>query len=200
MPKSANARPRTKPPEERREELMNAASRIFLKNGVPATTIDQITAAAKVAKGTFYLHFSSKEQVLLALREKFAREFLATLEAMLASRRQDDWKGKLAAWVSACIDGYLDAVDLHDVIYHEFHPETRQERIDHPVVEHLAALLAEGSKARVWSVDDPQTTAVFLFGGIHSLVDFALIKQKRVNRAQLVKKVERLWFRTVELT
>ena len=52
-------RPRTKPPQQRRDELMDAAQRLFLKQGVGPTTIDQITSGADVAKGTFYLHFSS---------------------------------------------------------------------------------------------------------------------------------------------
>src|ERR1035438_2043651 len=56
--------PRTKPPETRRDELMNAAERLFLSEGVAATTIEQITSAAAVAKGTFYLYFSSKDDVL----------------------------------------------------------------------------------------------------------------------------------------
>jgi AcrR family transcriptional regulator len=36
----AKPRPRTKPPEVRREEIMDAAQRLFLKQGVAATTID----------------------------------------------------------------------------------------------------------------------------------------------------------------
>ena len=60
MRTATRLRPRTKAPEERRDELMNAAQRLFLEQGVATTTIEQITMGADVAKGTFYLHFSSK--------------------------------------------------------------------------------------------------------------------------------------------
>ena len=43
--------PRTKPPEQRRDDLMNAAQRLFLDLGVSATTVEQITSGAGVAKG-----------------------------------------------------------------------------------------------------------------------------------------------------
>lgn len=69
---AAKLRPRTKPPEARLDELMTSAQRLFLKHGVGSTTIEQITSGAEVAKGTFYLYFSSKEDVLEALRERFA--------------------------------------------------------------------------------------------------------------------------------
>jgi Bacterial regulatory proteins, tetR family len=54
---SITRRPRTKLPEERRDELMNAAERLFLEHGFGPTAIEQITVAAQVAKGTFYSLF-----------------------------------------------------------------------------------------------------------------------------------------------
>lgn len=54
---------RTKPATERRNDLMDAAERLFLEHGVLHTTIEQICNLAKVAKGTFYIYFASKEEV-----------------------------------------------------------------------------------------------------------------------------------------
>src|SRR5277367_343524 len=98
MPIASKTRPRTKPPEERRNELMNAAQRLFLKHGVGPTTIEQITTGAEVAKGTFYLYFSSKEDVLAALRGRFGQELLERIRTAVTQNREDDWKGKLASW------------------------------------------------------------------------------------------------------
>src|SRR5580658_8991840 len=98
MSSASKTRPRTKPPEERRAELMNSAQRLFLRHGVGPTTIEQITDGAKVAKGTFYLYFSSKEAVLEALGDRFAEEHLAKIKAAVDKKAPDDWKGKLATW------------------------------------------------------------------------------------------------------
>lgn len=48
-----------------REALTDAALELFGRRGLAATSIDDITAAAGVAKGTFYVHFQRKEDVLL---------------------------------------------------------------------------------------------------------------------------------------
>src|ERR1700691_2238374 len=110
MPTKSKSRPRTKPPEERREELMNAARRLFLEHGVAETTIEQITSGADVAKGTFYLYFSCKEDVLAALRDRFGQELLTKIKAEIAKKKCDDWKGKLAAWADAGVTGYLESI------------------------------------------------------------------------------------------
>jgi AcrR family transcriptional regulator len=42
------------------------------------TSIEQITDGANVAKDTFYLHFASKDDVLLALRDRFVTRISKT--------------------------------------------------------------------------------------------------------------------------
>src|SRR5271170_6340603 len=98
MSVASKSRPRTKPPEERRDELLNAAQRLFLKHGVGSTTIEQITSGAEVAKGTFYLYFSSKDDILAALRDRFGQGLLTRIKAAIANKQAEDWKGKLATW------------------------------------------------------------------------------------------------------
>ena len=48
-----------------RRALVEAALGLFADKGVEATSVDEITAAAAVAKGTFYVHFQRKQDVLL---------------------------------------------------------------------------------------------------------------------------------------
>jgi AcrR family transcriptional regulator len=192
-------RPRTKPAEERREELMNAAQRLFLKHGVSAVTIEQITRAAGVAKGTFYLYFSSKDGILAALADRFAAEHLRRVKEALASLKEGDWKGKLAAWAVGCASGYLDAIELHDILFYGSRPATREGLVDNIVIDSLEELLREGMAAGAWSVDDPRFIAVFLFSGLHAVVDDAYGKEKRVNRARLLERAEQLFFRAVNL-
>jgi AcrR family transcriptional regulator len=190
-------RPRTKPPEERRDELMNAAQRLFLKQGVAPTTIEQITSGADVAKGTFYLYFSSKDDVLAALGERFGEEHLAKIKAAMATKPKADWQGKLATWAKACVTGYLESIRLHDIVFYGTRPRTREGLVDNIVIDHLCELLRAGGEAGAWAVDDPRFTAVFLFSGLHAVVDDAYSKEKRVNRTQLWQRAERLIFREV---
>ncbi len=199
MPAASKSRRRTKPAEERRAELMNAARHLFLKHGVGATTIEQITSGADVAKGTFYLYFSSKEDVLAALRDRFAQELLIGIKTAIAEKRKEDWKGKLATWAEAGVTGYLDSIRLHDVLFYGSRPPTRRGLVNNIVIDHLIELLQAGVDAGAWSIDDPNFTAVFLFNGLHSVVDDAVTAEKRVNRSRLANRLQRLCLRAVGL-
>jgi AcrR family transcriptional regulator len=193
MPK-AETKPRTKLPEERREELMNAAERLFLEQGVGLTTVEQITSGAEVAKGTFYLYFSSKDDLRAALGERFAQKHLASIKVAIAETPETTWKAKLTTWTKANVNFYLDHIELHDVLFYESRSPTREGLVDNIAIDHLTELLQAGVAAGAWSVDDPRSTAVFLFSGIHGVVDDAHTKEKRVNRGRLTRTLERLCF------
>ena len=52
---------------ERTRGLLAASLGLFLERGLDGTTIDDITREAKVAKGSFYRYFQSKEDLISAL-------------------------------------------------------------------------------------------------------------------------------------
>ncbi len=188
---------RTKPVEVRRDQLMNAAQYLFLQHGIANTAIEQITERAQVAKGTFYLYFSSKENILDALGDRFAEDLLARIKAAVDGKSEENWEGKLAAWSAACLTHYLNSIRLHDVIFYSFRPRSREGLVDNIIIDHLEALLHSGTDARAWKIEDPRFTAVFLFSALHGLVDLTVAREKRPNRPRLLKRVEQLFFRTV---
>lgn len=53
--------------EKRKQELLKIAYRLILSKGYEETSIDEIITEAQIAKGTFYYHFKSKEEMLEAL-------------------------------------------------------------------------------------------------------------------------------------
>ncbi|WCN79514.1 TetR/AcrR family transcriptional regulator [Micromonospora sp. LH3U1] len=57
-------------PSEARLRLLTTATRIFYAEGIHSVGVDRIIAEAKVTRATFYRHFPSKEDLILAyLRE-----------------------------------------------------------------------------------------------------------------------------------
>ena len=178
---------------------MDAAERIFLRKGVAATSVDEIVVAADVAKGTFYIHFESKERMLVALRQRFVSNFSADLLAAMNRRRADDWRGRLRAWIEGGVDVYLDRAALHDVVFHDFRPDNPRTKHDNPIVDQLAELLGEGAREGVWSVEAPHLTAVMLFHALHGALDDAIDGMKEVNRKRLTRALEAFFCRAVGL-
>jgi len=69
------------------ERLMRAALRLFANQGLSATTIEQITEAADVGKGTFFNYFPTKEHVLMAFGDSRIKKIQSAREEALAGSK-----------------------------------------------------------------------------------------------------------------
>jgi len=69
---------------EKKQLIYETAKAIFSEKGFKDTSIQAITKAAKMAVGTFYLYYSSKEQLFMEIfkdeNTKLKRSFLDTLD------------------------------------------------------------------------------------------------------------------------
>jgi AcrR family transcriptional regulator len=77
---------RTKAPSPARARILGAAHDLFYRDGIRATGIDRVIAAADVAKLTFYRHFPSKDALVLAFLGHRHESWMAWFEAALARR------------------------------------------------------------------------------------------------------------------
>ena len=59
--------------DERRQELLNAAERLFCTKGYEATSVQDILDVLHLSKGGFYHHFASKDEVLRGLCDRRAQ-------------------------------------------------------------------------------------------------------------------------------
>src|SRR5579884_1291725 len=71
--------------EFRTAELLEAARKVFAKRGFHAATVEDIAAAAGVAKGTVYLYYRSKQEVYWAALEHGITELLDEIRATMAA-------------------------------------------------------------------------------------------------------------------
>jgi AcrR family transcriptional regulator len=72
---------------QRRQDLVDVAAQLFLKQGYENTTVNQIIGSLNLAKGTYYYHFKSKEDILIAVSDKLISD---TREKLVAIHRQND--------------------------------------------------------------------------------------------------------------
>ena len=162
--------PRTQPSEVRRRDLLEAAAALFLQHGFDATPVDDIVARAGMSKGLFYHYFSSKQELLAALREQFIQQFHDRVQSALEQAPYNDWVARLACWIRASVQAYRDTLEMHDLVFSD-HMRSNYQGERNIVTEPLYLILSEGQKAGVWSVADVDLTAWVIYQGMHGAVD-----------------------------
>ena len=60
-----------KKPEERKAEMVAAASKLFAQQGFVKTSVAEIVSAVDVAKGLFYYYFTTKDDMVKAVVEGY---------------------------------------------------------------------------------------------------------------------------------
>jgi AcrR family transcriptional regulator len=110
------------PPEQRKEEVLEIASKVFAEKGYRAANITDIVERAGIGRGTFYLYFDSKKDVFLELIERYFSEFAGLLgdnQKRLAAAIENQ-ELALAVWrdnMLAILKYHSDHPDLTSVIY-----------------------------------------------------------------------------------
>lgn len=96
--------------------ILKAARRLFGEHGFAATTIDDVAAGARVAKGAVYHHFETKEALFEAVFDQVSQELLVEVDR--AARNEKDALTAMAkgtqAYFDACATGTTGQIVLHD--------------------------------------------------------------------------------------
>ncbi len=99
----------------KRDHLMATAWRLFYRDGFRAVGIDLILAEAGVAKMTLYNHFSSKEELIVALLEKRDRELRAAMAATVEAAGKSPTQRLLAAF--DWLEGWFGSPDFNGCVF-----------------------------------------------------------------------------------
>ena len=70
------------PAEQRREQLLESARKLFSEKGYRGTSTEEIAAKVGLTKGALYFHFKSKEDILIALVRAMSSRFKLALESL----------------------------------------------------------------------------------------------------------------------
>jgi AcrR family transcriptional regulator len=133
----APARPLTARGQRTRAKLVKAARRTFERKGYLDTNIQDISTAARVAYGTFYTYFASKEEVFAEVVEDLQADLRAIAEseppagADPASRIARTTRGYLRGYrANAAMMAILEQVATFSPRLAEVRRHARRERVD----------------------------------------------------------------------
>jgi AcrR family transcriptional regulator len=88
----------------RRGELLEAARRVFERDGYHGTTVSAVVQAAGLSQGAFYLYFADKKAVFAALQEEMATVLRRRI--FWATRDEADARRRLVAGLQAYFEFY----------------------------------------------------------------------------------------------
>jgi AcrR family transcriptional regulator len=163
--------PRVVDRERRRAELVTAAAATFAAKGVADTAVSDIVRAAGVAQGTFYLYFDCKEDVILAVAERFGDVLVESIERTVAQ------PGTAVGKLLALRDVFREATDVDAAadlfeIMHRPGSRVMHDRLTEHLTPRLAAIveriIAQGVAEGAFAVPDMHTAAWFVLGGLRS--------------------------------
>ncbi len=103
--------------EFRTAELLEAARKVFAKKGFHAATVDEIAAAARVAKGTVYLYYRSKREVYWAALEHGITELHDEIQTRLAEEKRPE--DKVRAFIAIKIRYFEKNRDFFRIYFSE---------------------------------------------------------------------------------
>lgn len=117
-PNSITHQRRQREREERQRQILAAASRVFARDGYLRANVEEIAREAELSKGTLYLYFPSKRDLLLALLEESNEELNRLLSAAIEEAQEP--LRKLAAIIESILEYFDRNLDLMRVTLVEF--------------------------------------------------------------------------------
>ena len=159
---------------DRRRQILDAAVRVFARQGFHSTRVADIADEAGVAYGLVYHYFSSKEQVLGELFSVRWSLLLAAIEE--ADKGTDSPREKLGAVASFIIESYRHDPELMKVIIVEVTRAANSFGRTHlaeirDAYQSIAGIVAKGQEAGAFRKDiDPIFASMVFYGAIEQML------------------------------
>lgn len=191
--------------QEREKLILQAAEDVLMEKGYHETCIDEIAARVGIAKGTVYLHFPSKESLVVALFTRDMRQLLAQVDQIVET--QGTASTRLHA-VLDCVYGtlFLKRMQLLYAIYSGIAAQCQYpasgERL-RELWERLAArvrnLLEAGKATGEFDPTIPTSVMVCTFFSLLSTKSYErLILEEEMTGDELAQHFGRIYFKGIQ--
>ncbi|PEZ08151.1 TetR family transcriptional regulator [Bacillus sp. AFS018417] len=176
--------------EERRNEILDTAERLFVSKGYMKTTVNDILREIGIAKGTFYHYFKSKEEVMDAIILRVVNTDVAAAKK-IASNPNIPVIDKLFQILMAQMP---KAGENKERMIEQFHQPNNAEMHQKSLVQaivHLTPVLTEvieqGIKEGVFVTVYPRETIEFLIASAQIIFDEGLFQWQPHEAMQRAK-------------
>ncbi len=188
-----------KSPEERREQILQVAGKLFVERGFDHTTTKEIAHAADIAEGTIYKYFASKQEILFMLVKG---RIFAQLEDLFDTTQNADDAQIIRTFIRMRFDIFDQHGDLVQMLLSEVphHPELLCEyyhTVVQPALNLLRRYITDRIAAGSFRSVNPTVVARSLAGALifnHLIFDRVLGPEvERVPREELIDELAALF-------
>ncbi|HEY6551651.1 MAG TPA: TetR/AcrR family transcriptional regulator [Solirubrobacterales bacterium] len=162
------------PPIDKRRQILDAAIRVFARQGFHSTRVSDIADEAGVAYGLVYHYFKSKDEVL---NELFSERWSLLLSAIEESDHEGiSPRAKLEAVAGFIVDSYRHDPELMKVIIVEVTRAANSFGRTHlteirRAYDSIAKIVTDGQEAGVFRRDiDPTFASMSFYGAVEQLL------------------------------
>ncbi|MEO7019677.1 MAG: TetR/AcrR family transcriptional regulator [Ktedonobacteraceae bacterium] len=207
MGTSAHASLKEKQRQERRTLILQMAEEILMEKGYYETSIDEIASRVGIAKSTVYLHFPSKEDLVIAILKRDLQHLLAKIDEV--TRTDATVHDKVEAILYYAYGTiFIKRMQLLSSLYMSGDAKRHQEKygdtlkdLAEQLATTLSALLEQGKTAGEFDTSIPTPIMLSAFFGLLSprsykhLMAYEQIGQ--MERDELVSHLGRLYFKGI---
>lgn len=177
---------KTEDKSDKRTLILDAAMKTFVKRGYSDTRVSEIAAEAKVAEGTLYNYFPSKEEILLALFDEKWGGIIDEIKKKIS--RLDDPNEKLKAIFSMVVtmfkkDRHLAEIFLIDIKQSSIFLNNYTINRVVEFIDLIEEILDEGKKKGIYRQNlDTRVAKMVIFGAAQGiLLSWVLNESKAVK-------------------
>jgi TetR/AcrR family fatty acid metabolism transcriptional regulator len=175
------------------ERILDAWDRLLARYGYRKMTMDDLASEVGIGKGTIYLYFRGKEDLVYSHIDRVIRQLIERLERVLRSGLSS--ADKIREMTMLRVMFRFDAVQHFPESLSEMFRDLRAgvlERRQHYFREEaklFAAALREGQRAGIFRRTDCSATANAILGATNSLLPFHLSTHELGKRRDIEKMV-----------
>lgn len=183
--------------EDIKDLILDAVDRLLNQYGYQKMTMDILAQEVGIGKGTLYLHYKSKEEIVLSHIDRIIFRLLVKLQT-IAHEEGKDAKEKLREMLRLRVLHRFDSVQhytesLSDLLV-DIRPKLLARRERHFTMEAqvFAEVLEAGKKAGQFVFQDATTTAQILILTTNSLLPYGLTPLELGKRKDVEKKISQI--------
>ncbi len=159
--------------EARRDAILEAAKCVFQEHGFHEASVQHIIAEAEIARGTFYLYFSSKRDVFAEILDEFVALIRERVRRISLDPAQGTPLEQLRDTFRRVFNVVVDHADVASIMLRDpsaFDEETREQaiRFDAQIQGMVEGAIRVGQQLGVIRQCDVQLAAIAAFGGVRA--------------------------------